>query len=91
VPAFAQQKDTTADAQKIRAIITSYDEAVNKNDATAMAALYTENAVLLTPRGPIIGRKAIEKWYADAFKGWRPKDHVGKGTQDIPLMFGTAG
>jgi ketosteroid isomerase-like protein len=57
----------------------------------AAAALYTEDAVLLTPRGPIVGQKAIEKWYADVFKGWHPKDHVGKGSQEIPPVFGTAG
>jgi uncharacterized protein (TIGR02246 family) len=91
LPSFAQEKDTAADSQKIRALITSYDEAVNKNDAAAAAALYTEDAVLLTPRGPILGRKAIENWYADVFKGWHPKDHIGKGNQDVRPMFGTAG
>src|SRR6476659_2811761 len=91
LPTFAQQKDQTADSEKIRAIIKTYDEGVNSHDAAAMAALYTEDAVILTPRGSIIGRKAIEKWYEDAFKGWQPKNHIGKGDQDGPHIVGTGG
>ena len=36
-------------------------EAHNNHDATAVATLYTRDAVLLTPEGPIIGRQAIQK------------------------------
>jgi ketosteroid isomerase-like protein len=87
VPVFAQQKDTASDqqaTQKIRAISKAYDEAVNNNDAAAIAALYTEDAVFVNDRGLVKGRQAIEQWYADVFKsGWKPKDHIGHpdGTQ----------
>jgi uncharacterized protein (TIGR02246 family) len=42
--------------------------AFNKNDAAAVAALYTQDAVYVT-EGPVVsGRNAIEKTYTDAFK-----------------------
>jgi Domain of unknown function (DUF4440) len=72
---LAQQKGTVDPkiVEQLNAISTKYDEAVNNNDATAVAALYTEDAVFVTDRGPIYGRQAIEKWYADVFKAWHPK------------------
>jgi ketosteroid isomerase-like protein len=39
----------------------------------AIAALFTEDAVFVTDRGPVNGRQAIEKWYTDLYKGWHPK------------------
>jgi uncharacterized protein (TIGR02246 family) len=46
------------------------DEAYNKNDAGAVAALFTEDAVLVAPDGMFYGRQAIEKRYADTFQRW---------------------
>ena len=63
MPAFAQQKDT-ADPQiteQLKALSKKTDEANNNGDAAAVAALYTEDAVLVTDTGPIYGREAIEK------------------------------
>jgi len=37
------------------------DEAFNKNDATAVAALFTEDAVLVASDGMFYGRQAIDK------------------------------
>jgi ketosteroid isomerase-like protein len=37
------------------------DEAFKKNDAGALAALFTEDAVLVAPDGMFYGRQAIEK------------------------------
>jgi ketosteroid isomerase-like protein len=91
LPTFAQQKDTAADSQtteKIRALSNAYNEAVNNNDAAAIAALYTEDAVFVSDHGPILGRQAIEKWYADVFKGWHPKNHTGKLDADSPHIVG---
>jgi len=45
---FVQQKDAVADpqiTQKILAIGKVYDEGENNNDAAAIAALFTEDAV----------------------------------------------
>jgi uncharacterized protein (TIGR02246 family) len=53
-------------------------EAFNKNDAAALAALFTEDAVLVTPKGLFSGRQAIEKSYADDFQRWHPTNNIGQ-------------
>ena len=48
LPTFAEQKDAVADpqiTQKILAIGKAYDEGKNNNDAAAIAALFTQDAV----------------------------------------------
>jgi ketosteroid isomerase-like protein len=45
--------------QQLVAYDKSYDEAMNKNDAVALAALYTKDAVLVNDTGVIYGREAI--------------------------------
>jgi uncharacterized protein (TIGR02246 family) len=93
VPAFAQQKDTVDPKifEQINAISKKHDEAIDNNDAAAVAALYTEDAVFVADTGPIYGREAIEKWYADVFKSWHPKNHTAKRDQDSVHSLGTAG
>jgi ketosteroid isomerase-like protein len=66
VPAFAQQKDTAA-SQIDEQIVKKFDEAFNNGDAAAVAALYTEDAVQVTPQGPVFGREAIEKLFTGMF------------------------
>jgi uncharacterized protein (TIGR02246 family) len=66
----------TADPQvgdQINALIKKYAETINSNDAVALAALYTEEAVLVTPGGVFYGRQAIEQWLIQAFQQ-HPKD-----------------
>jgi uncharacterized protein (TIGR02246 family) len=79
LPTFAQQKDTV-DPQIIRqyaALGKKFDEAFNRNDASAVAALYTEDAVQVTHRdGAFHGREAIEKSYAHRFQRWHPSNYV---------------
>ena len=75
----------------LNAISKKYDEAENNNDAAAVAALYTEDAVFVADTGPIYGREAIEKWYADVYKSWHPKNHITKRDQDSVHSLGTAG
>jgi uncharacterized protein (TIGR02246 family) len=67
VPAFAQQQDTVDPeiAEQVRALATKYDEAFNQNDAAAIAALITEDAVWMTPHGTLSGRQAVQNYYAD--------------------------
>ena len=94
LPSFAQQKDIGADphtTQKIRAIAKAYTRAINHNDAAAIAALHTEDGVLVSDREPVHGRQAIEKWYADLFPTWQPQNHVGTLDPDSPHLLGTAG
>ena len=82
LPTFAQQKDT-ADPRIVQQrdllgvakaldefgeLHRALDEAYNKNDAAAVAALFTEDALLVEPDGMFSGRQAIEKRYADTFQ-----------------------
>jgi ketosteroid isomerase-like protein len=41
--------------------MSKYDNAFNRHDAAAVAALYTEDAVYATRHGAYHGRRAIEK------------------------------
>jgi ketosteroid isomerase-like protein len=93
VPAFAQQKDTVDPQiiQQVDAIGMKNDEAFNKNDAAAVAALFTEDAVLVSPRGPVYGQKAIEKWHADLFQKWHFSNHITKADPNSPHITDTAG
>jgi ketosteroid isomerase-like protein len=47
--------------QEIHAFIKAYEESFNRHDATALAALCTEDAIQIGPEGPIRGRQAIKK------------------------------
>jgi hypothetical protein len=68
-----------------------YDEAFNNNDAAAVAAFFTEDAVLVNDTGPVYRRKAIEKSYADLFQKWRVSNHTGKPDQYSSHIIGTDG
>jgi hypothetical protein len=84
VPASAQKTDT-ADSEIVQqrdllgvpkaidefgALSLKLEEAFNKNDASAIAALFTEDGILVAPDGTFGGRQAIEKRYADMFHRW---------------------
>jgi len=66
VPVLANEKDTADPqmAQQIRALAMKYDAAFNRNGPAAVAALYTEDAVFVTPQGTFYGPQAIEKRHA---------------------------
>jgi uncharacterized protein (TIGR02246 family) len=91
VPTYAQQKDLAdpQTTQKILALMKAFDEAHSDNDAAAVAALFTRDAVIVAPEGPIIGRQAIQKWYTEIYKWWHPKNSICK--LDAPHLIGTAG
>ena len=91
--AFAQQKDA-ADPQiteQLKAFSKKVDEAWNNNDAAALAALFTEDAVLVEDTGPIYGREAIEKHYVDVFQKLHFSNHLDKADQNSPHIIGTTG
>src|SRR6516164_805161 len=93
LPTFAQQKETVDPQliQKLHDTIISkkYNDAINNHDAAAIAALFTEDAIFVTDTvGPIYGRQAIEKFYADDFKGWQPKNHTSTTDPHSARMLG---
>ena len=91
LPIFAQQTNTPDPQlrQRYIAIVKKYDDALNKNDA-AVAALFTEDGVYMTDRGPVIGRPAIEKYHADLFKQFHLSNSLITVDEDSPHMIGTA-
>jgi len=93
LPTFAQQTDTPDPQlrQEIVALTKKFDDAMNNNDAAARAALYTEDAVEVTDQGPIFGREAIEKHYADLLQKVHFSNHVLTDDQDSPHIIGAAG
>jgi ketosteroid isomerase-like protein len=93
VPTFAQQKDTVDPQilQQYAELGKKFDEAMNNNDASALAACFTKDAVLETNTGPIYGREAIEKMYADLFKKVHFSNTVNEADQYSPHVIGTAG
>jgi ketosteroid isomerase-like protein len=56
-----------------------------------VAALYTENAILVPDTGPVYGREAIEKFWAGLFKQFHVSNQADKAAPDSPHTIGTAG
>ena len=86
------QETTTPDPQlrqQLEAFAKKEDEAFNNNDAAAVAALFVDDAVMVTNRGPIYGREAIEKHLVDLFKHVHFSNHLIKVDQISPHMIGT--
>ena len=93
VPTYAQQKDLAdpQTTQKILALGRALNEAQSNNDAAAIAALFTRDAVFVTTEGPIIGRQGVQKWYTDLFQRWHPKNRSTKLDGNTPHLIGTTG
>jgi uncharacterized protein (TIGR02246 family) len=68
-----------------------FDEAYDNNNAAAVAALFTEDGVFVTPKGAIYGREAIERYYLGRFQEWHFSNHLGKADANSPHMIGPAG
>jgi ketosteroid isomerase-like protein len=93
LPTFAQQTNTPDPQlrQRLVALIKKYDEVFNKNEASALAAFFTEDAVFVTDAGPIYGREAIVKHFADLFQNVHFSNHLGKPDEYSPHIIGTDG
>jgi uncharacterized protein (TIGR02246 family) len=93
LPTFAQQTSTPDPQlrQRLVEVMKKHGDAMNNNDAAAAAACFTENGVYVTDGGPVNGRAAIEKWYADLFKNVHFSDHIITIDQDSPHVVGTDG
>ena len=94
LPTFAQQKEPTLseqDRQQLGALHKKWSEAENNNDAAALAALFTEDGVFVTDKGPVSGREAIKQWFADDFQEWRHSNHIHKLNSNSARIIDTAG
>jgi ketosteroid isomerase-like protein len=92
VPALAQEKAATpavsnpfqpipagpALVQQLEAINEKFDEACNKHDVTAVAAFYTENAILSSSMGNATGLPEIEKYFSNLFQRFSSTDRSAK-------------
>ena len=96
MPTIAQQTSAPDPQlrQQIVALLEKFAEAWNNNDAAALAALYTDDAVHVTfNRPPIYGREAIQKHFEGDFKGLKLhfSQYVSKPEEYSPHVIGTAG
>ena len=92
LPTFAQQKETIDPKiiEQLNALFKKVDEAFNNNDAAAYAALRTEDTIFVTEGGPLYGREAIEKHYADLFQKKHFSNHIDKVDPNSFRVVGTA-
>jgi uncharacterized protein (TIGR02246 family) len=81
-----------ADAAAVRAVHDRFSAALLRQDFDAIAALYTEGAVLLPPQEPAVhGREAIRRWTAAVPKVTRIVLNVDDldGRGDLAYMRGS--
>ena len=93
LPAFAQQEGTVDPqiVQRLRKLDRKADEAYKKGDATARAALFTEDAILVNQKGLFSGREAIEAYYADLFTGAHFFDMIQTEDKNSPVTIDSVG
>jgi uncharacterized protein (TIGR02246 family) len=63
LPTFAEETNRTTDPRftaQLGSLVNYLDDAINKNDAAAVAAIFMNDAVFVTNMGPNFGREAIE-------------------------------
>jgi ketosteroid isomerase-like protein len=94
VTTFAQQTNTPDPQlrQKLLELAKNFEEeAWNNNDASALAALFTEDAVLVNDSGPVNGREAIKKYYTNLFQNVHFSNNVTTYDPNSPHLIGMAG
>jgi ketosteroid isomerase-like protein len=93
LPSFGQQQNAPDPQlrEQIVAIGKTFDDGFMNGDATALAALYTEDGVLVNDSGPIFGREVIEKWYEIVFRNVQFIKHSGTLDEQSPSSIGTSG
>jgi uncharacterized protein (TIGR02246 family) len=68
LPAAAQQLSEQDARKVVQNLVDTWEKAAQMKDAAAIAALYTENTMRVTPDGILYGRAAVEKNFAEALK-----------------------
>ena len=93
LPIFGQQTNNPDPKLREQFIsrLKAFTEALDKSDAAAMAACFTEDASLMTHYGRLSGRQAIEQWYGELFKQVQSSNNLITVDEDSPHTLGTAG
>ena len=93
LPTFAQptNKPDPKLRERLIARIKAHTDALDKNDAAAVAANFTADAVYLEQDGPTFGRTAIEKLWADRFQKVHFSNDRVTVDEDSPHIIGTDG
>jgi uncharacterized protein (TIGR02246 family) len=91
----AQQTSDQAARQAGDSVVQAHNKASQARDARGVAALYAGDAIMVTPDGQLVGRAAIEKFYAESFKAFNPEpaklDQVVMIGDSMRLRTGTWG
>src|SRR5262245_65583916 len=69
--------------------LKKFDDVWNSNDQAAWAALFTDDAIEVTHTGPIYGRAALQKLWADLKLNF--SNHITTLDQYSPQVIDTAG
>ena len=86
LPTFAQNTADPKTAQQVHALVAKFNEAFNKHDPAAVAALYTEDAVWDTYHGTFRGRQRIQQVYEEwCFKVWNKHNWTTTIRRVIPV------
>jgi uncharacterized protein (TIGR02246 family) len=74
LPASAEKADSASEQalrQSIETICRQWEAGIAKQDPMAVAALFTEDGIFVTPAGVLRDRQQIKTYYEGAFKqGW---------------------
>jgi hypothetical protein len=86
LPTFARQtnKPDPQLREKLIAAIKKHTDALDKNDAVAVAANFTEDGVSVEQDGPTLGREAIQKLWADRFKEVQLSSNIATPDEHSP-------
>jgi uncharacterized protein (TIGR02246 family) len=92
-PAFAQQTNGPDPQlrEKLVAVIKKHTDALDKNDAAAVAANFTEDGVSVEQDGPAFGREAIQKLWTQRFQNVQFSNDRVTVDEDSPHIIGTDG
>jgi ketosteroid isomerase-like protein len=93
LPTFGQEtnKPDPKLRERLIARIKAHTDALDKNDAAAVAANFTEDAVNVEQDGTTFGRAAIEKLWADRFQKVHFSNSQVTVDEDSPHIIGTDG
>ena len=92
-PIFGQEtnKPDPQLRERLITLIKTHTDALDQNDAAAVAAKFKEDGVLVEQDGPVFGQEAIEKLWADRFQKVHFSNSEVTVDEDSPHIIGTDG